>query len=629
FATSAATQGPTLAVYGLMLVTGRMVLVPFVFAGLIATFRALFRSGHRVGPFAITLVLLAVQNLAAGILGGGSAAGSLHAAIALSAIIPAAILVAGWWTDPAASYTWVRREMRGVELWIVALALGYAAFVGLRWLTSPVPLGLAIPSLRNALTPSYALLVVLLLPPVLRPSVDDIGRWLIRWGVVVGVFGALEFLVLRDRFWVQIANVDALIDVKRLSTARIHSFQVPADFYTHFGHNYFRRLVSLYGDAITTSCYLALALLAVLVLWRRPRGLQIAALAVLVPAMMLGAVKGAFGVVAVGLLVATLVRSRFRALLPSGAVVVVVACAASVLFGWGMQFVPWNSSAGLHVDGIGSAVREVTSPLDGSFVMGDGVGAGGSGAVYANRVVDGHTPEARDVPGLDNGAGAILAQTGVLGLGLLLALFALVIDTTMRRSQESRGVLLAMAAVTALLCNFLMQEHALTLMTSLPFWMLGAVAVRATEPYAAATARFMPRMRRVRIDPVELDLATIAADVDSEVADVPDFAESAPSSSADAYTALTEPVAPTIHLVDRRRGPEQAEDDPELLDLMLADLAAAPEAFQPARATAQHFQSVISTLREGLTDFRRRSFVPRGGGGGALKVASAETLPAM
>jgi putative sugar O-methyltransferase len=206
----------------------------------------------------------------------------------------------------------------------------------------------------------------------------------------------------------------------------------------------------------------------------------------------------------------------------------------------------------------------------------------------------------------------------------------------MRRSRESRGVLLGMAAVTALLCNFLMQEHALTLMTSLPFWILGAVAVRAAEPYAAATASFVPRTRRVRVDPVELDLAPHAVDVSPEIAelaalvDLADSAGGAPTGSARAYTSLTEtPAPPMIHVVEHRRGSEQAEDDPELLELMLADLAAAPAVFQPARATAQHFQAAISALREGLTDFRRRSFSDCDGAATGLLVANVDTLPAL
>src|SRR5262249_18927416 len=90
---------------------------------------------------------------------------------------------------------------------------------------------------------------------------------------------------------------------------------------------------------------------------------------------------------------------------------------------------------------------------------------------------------------------------------LLFAQFALVIGACMKRARAGRGALLAAAAVTALLVNFLMQEHALTLATSLPFWLLGALAM--TQHVRVE----VPRTAKPSNEPADIDLVPEAPEL--------------------------------------------------------------------------------------------------------------------
>jgi hypothetical protein len=591
------------AVYIALLVSGWVLLLPVALLVVVVLFAALFRHRHRIAPFAITLVVLALQNVGAGMLGGANAEASLRVAIAFSAFVPAAILAGGWLLSPRAAFVALREQLRGEQLVVVAVALVGAGLVVARFVTGPVSFGAAVPSLRNALTPAYGLLVVLLLPPALRPDVAALGRWLGRWGVVIALAGVAELRLLGDRFWAETANIGAAISVKTLSVAHVKPHEVPADFYTHIGHNYFRRLVSIYGDAITTSYYLALALLAVVFLARLRSRFAIAAMPVLAVALVLGAAKGALGIVVIGVAVGVVLATRLRVLLPSGAAIVLVMCAGSVLFGHAVRYLPVASSIDLHVNGFTSAVHEVTSPLDTSFVWGDGIGTGGAGAVHAYRSEGGNLVRAQSVPGVDNGAGAILAQTGLLGLLSVFALFALAIDSCLRRVRESRASLFAAAALSALLANFLQQEHALTLITSLPFWFLAATAIPTRmaervappveEPIELEDERAEPAPEP-EPEPDPIGTVTVEIVLDDEDDDVHRDDEVIPIAQPGGLRSVSE-------FCD-----EQVVDDRMLFDVMLADAAQGPGEFSPAAWPEPYNQMTINALHDGLRDFRRR-----------------------
>src|SRR4051794_12620847 len=88
------------AVYAIVLASGRTILAPLALFAFFMFFRALFQRGILVAPFGITVVVFAAQNLAAGVLGRSHAASSLHVAIAVSTVLPLAITIAAWASDP-------------------------------------------------------------------------------------------------------------------------------------------------------------------------------------------------------------------------------------------------------------------------------------------------------------------------------------------------------------------------------------------------------------------------------------------------------------------------------------------------------------------------------------------------
>jgi hypothetical protein len=478
--------------YTATLVVGHAILVPVAAAAAVFAFRTLMREGRRLEPFAAVLVLFAVQNIAAGVLGGGHAPAGVRVAVSLSAVLPACVILAGWSLSPVRAWEWLTLRIRGTELWLLAVSIGYALLVTARWITAPLPLSAAFGSLRNDLTPAYGILTVVLLPPELRPTITEIVTWLRRWGLLVALAGFVELAALGDRFWVTVADIGATIHVKELSVAHRDGFTVPADFYTYFGHHYFRRLVSVYGDAITTGYYLALGFLAALFGTLRAR-VRWAYAGVLAVAIALSFVKGGFQVVLVGVIVALVLRTRGRVLFEHGAIVVMVACVLCVVGTRATEALPFQSSVQLHVSGLNTAVREVTREIGAHTVWGEGVGMGGAGSVFIQRHA-GNLVTAANVPGLDNGAGTILVDTGVLGLAGVLGLFALLIPACARRARDNRAATVATIATVALLVNFLMQEHALALLPSLPFWVLATIGTGAAPddaplPVAVAPAR--------------------------------------------------------------------------------------------------------------------------------------------
>lgn len=477
--------------YAALLITGHAVLLPVVLLAAVFLFRGMMCIDRRLEPFAAVLVLFAAQNVAAGMLGGTHAEASLKAAVLLSALLPACLVLAAWTVSPWRAWRWLSIEIRGAELWLLVIAFAYTALVLARWFTGPFALSVSISALRNALTPAYGILVVLLLPPELRPTIEEIVSFLRRWGVLIALFGFVEITVLGDRFWSGFAHIGAAIHVKELSVARRSGPTVPADFYTYFGHHYFRRLVSLYGDAITTGYYLAVAFLAAVIgpsrRGLRAFGLRSVWVVVLAAALGLSFVKGGFQIVAVGVVVALLLHTWLRSVFERGALVVLLACALCAIGAQATGLMS-QSSVQLHVSGLTSAVHAVTDHVGSSLAWGKGIGTAGADSVYIQRHA-GQLVPARETPGLDNGAGTILVSTGALGLAGVLALFALLIPTCARRARKNRASAVAAVATVALLVNFLLQEHALTLVPSFPFWVLAAIGFGAagTQPTAKPT----------------------------------------------------------------------------------------------------------------------------------------------
>jgi hypothetical protein len=234
--------------------------------------------------------------------------------------------------------------------------------------------------------------------------------------------------------------------------------------------------------------------------------------------------------------------------------------------------------------------------------------------VYARRSVA-NTPATREVPGLDNGAGAVLVQTGALGLLLLLAQFAIMINLCVKRAVKSRGFFVAATALTALLCNFLLQEHALTLITSLPFWFLGAVAVCSSKDLDASE-----ESARIDIGHLEHDMLDVAPmlppTIATSVAEAPhrDLSHAGSQGATEEDEEIVLPQEPAmvqgvLNLVEEP-SEEQLDDDPALLQLMIDDMARGWGAFQPDGEQVVHVDEQRRRLRrDGVRDIRRYATV--------------------
>jgi O-antigen ligase len=234
--------------------------------------------------------------------------------------------------------------------------------------------------------------------------------------------------------------------------------------------------------------------LAAVMLWARRALFVYLAAPILAIGLAVSFVRTA-GLIAAALLGLALARRghlRFATLL-----VLSAAAVAGALFVSGSQerstrVVPVNSNIYLTLNGRTEVWQEQIGTTPSSWIFGRGVGATGTAAQRAQETLTGVEREATDADVVDSGYLATVADVGLLGLAILLALLARLVVLARRRSRRGdRAGWLALALLTVMLFDALTRES----FNGFPVAYVGmllvglAVARPDGEPFRRAAAR--------------------------------------------------------------------------------------------------------------------------------------------